>query len=73
MGTLSDPQLSTELQEYYLVNKQWFSDFLFLEDEMRFFNKYLAAYFPPRQEMTSLRVSNASVYFYINSKNGEII
>lgn len=39
MGTLSNPQLSAELQEFHLINKQWFSDVLFLEDEMRFFKK----------------------------------
>ena len=33
----SDPQLSSELQELYLQNKQWLSDVLFLEDETRFF------------------------------------
>jgi len=32
-----DPQLSAELQELYLENKEWLSDILFLEDEMRFF------------------------------------
>lgn len=30
-------QLSSELQELYLENKEWLSDILFLEDEMRFF------------------------------------
>lgn len=37
MITSSDPQLSSELQELYLQNKQWLSDVLFLEDETRFF------------------------------------
>jgi len=32
-----DTQLSYELQELYLENKEWLSDILFLEDEMRFF------------------------------------
>jgi len=32
-----DTQLSAELQELYLENKEWLSDILFLEDEMRFF------------------------------------
>ena len=37
MNTEVDPQLSAELQELYLENKEWLSDILFLEDEMRFF------------------------------------
>lgn len=32
-----DSQLSAELQELYLENKEWLSDIIFLEDEMRFF------------------------------------
>lgn len=39
MKTPSDTQLSSELQELYLQNKQWLSDVLFLEDETRFFSK----------------------------------
>lgn len=31
--------LSAELQELYLLNKEWFSDVLFLEDETRFYKK----------------------------------
>ncbi len=31
--------LSSELQELYLLNKEWFSDVLFLEDETRFYKK----------------------------------
>lgn len=37
MNTPIDIQLSAELQELYLENKEWLSDILFLEDEMRFF------------------------------------
>jgi len=37
METLIDSTLSAELQELYLENKEWLSDILFLEDEMRFF------------------------------------
>lgn len=37
MKTLIDPQLSVELQELYLENKEWLSAIVFLEDEMRFF------------------------------------
>jgi hypothetical protein len=29
--------LSAELQELYLLNKEWFSEVLFLEDETRFY------------------------------------
>jgi hypothetical protein len=35
----SEAQLSTELQELYLGNKEKLSDLLFLEDETRFFQK----------------------------------
>lgn len=37
MNIAIDSQLSAELQELYLENKEWSSDILFLEDEMRFF------------------------------------
>lgn len=39
MKTLNNQQLSSELQELYLQNKQWYSDVLFLEDEAAFFQK----------------------------------
>ncbi|MFC5283495.1 hypothetical protein [Pedobacter alpinus] len=39
METTEQKQLSAELQELYLENKEWFSEILFLEDEMRFFRK----------------------------------
>jgi len=39
METLIDSTLSAEFQELYLQNKEWLSDILFLEDEMRFFKK----------------------------------
>lgn len=39
MNTQIDQQLSSELQEIYLQNKQWLSDVLFLEDEAAFFKK----------------------------------
>ncbi len=32
-------QLSAELQELYLKNKEWLSDILFLDEEVRFFRK----------------------------------
>ena len=37
MQTTIDVNLSAELQELYLENKEWTSDIHFLEDEMRFF------------------------------------
>ncbi|MGF1924176.1 MAG: hypothetical protein ACQUHE_08345 [Bacteroidia bacterium] len=37
METKMEAQLSSELQEMYLENKEWLSNILFLEDEMRFF------------------------------------
>ncbi len=46
MGTLSNPEISSDLQGFYLANKQWFSDVLFLEDEMRFFLKVFYRLFP---------------------------
>ncbi|MEJ7779598.1 MAG: hypothetical protein WKF68_08405 [Daejeonella sp.] len=39
MNLPSDLQLSTELQELHLQNKQWLSDVLFLDNETRFFQK----------------------------------
>ena len=42
MDKLIDSTLSTELQELYLENKEWLSDVLFLEDEMRFLQRLFA-------------------------------
>ena len=39
MQTEVESQLSFELQEMYLENKEWLSDILFLGDEMRFFQE----------------------------------
>ena len=39
MNNQIEQQLSSELQELYLENKQWLSDVLFLEDEAAFFQK----------------------------------
>ncbi len=41
METNIETQLSFELQEIYLENKEWLSNILFLEDEMRFFQQIL--------------------------------
>lgn len=41
MDTNIETQLSLELQEMYLENKEWLSDILFLEDEMRFFQQLI--------------------------------
>jgi hypothetical protein len=39
MNTIPDLQLSSELQELYLENKEWISELQFLKDEYRFFTK----------------------------------
>ncbi|MEJ7558018.1 MAG: hypothetical protein WKF66_06885 [Pedobacter sp.] len=39
MKKVIDSTLSAELQELYLENKEWLSDLLYLQDEMRFFKK----------------------------------
>jgi hypothetical protein len=39
MNTIPDLQLSSELQELYLENKDWISQLQFLKDEYRFFTK----------------------------------
>jgi hypothetical protein len=39
MDPISELQLSIELQELYLQNKEWMSHALFLSDENRFFQK----------------------------------
>lgn len=39
METTIESQLASELQEMYLENKEWLSNLLFLEDEMRFFKQ----------------------------------
>lgn len=39
MNTIPDLQLSAELQELYLENKEWISQLQFLKDEYRFFTK----------------------------------
>jgi hypothetical protein len=43
MNTIPDLQLSQELQELYLENKEWRSEIDFLKDEHRFFTKLLNA------------------------------
>lgn len=39
MGTIENNQLATELQKLYRENKEWYSEILFMEDEIRFFQK----------------------------------
>ena len=39
MENITNNQLSEELQELYLENKEWSSELSFLEDESRFFEK----------------------------------
>lgn len=43
MNNTTDLQLSEELQELYLENKEWVAKIDFLKDELRFFNKLFAA------------------------------
>ncbi|MFI5451402.1 hypothetical protein ACHMWN_04520 [Pedobacter sp. UC225_61] len=43
MNTIPDLQLSQELQELYLENKEWRSEIDFLKDEHRFFTKLFTA------------------------------
>lgn len=45
MKEIQNIQLSDELQELYLENKQWLSDVLFLQDEARFFKKTIGQFF----------------------------
>lgn len=61
MGTLSNPKLSSKLQELHLINKHWFSDFLFLADEMRFFQKLFDRFF-----LSSLRDDKFKGVHYIS-------
>lgn len=43
MTTIADLQLSAELQELYLENKEWITQLQFLKDEYRFFIKLFNA------------------------------
>jgi hypothetical protein len=52
MNTNPDLQLSAELQELYLENKEWRSEIDFLKDEHRFFTKLLNA-----EKLASIRHS----------------
>ena len=40
--TIEDNELRTELQELYLVSKQWMSDLEFIDNEINFFKKIIA-------------------------------
>lgn len=57
-----EAQLSSELQEMYLENKEWSSDILFLEDEMRFFQQLLQ-----KQLESPVKHDNAEQVAFINS------
>jgi hypothetical protein len=65
METLSDVELSAELQELYLQNKQWLSDVLFLEDETRFFRKIFS-------RVASAPFQETSEVHYIHTSLGEL-
>jgi hypothetical protein len=47
MKTIKDNGLNTELQELYLVNKQWLQDLEFLDTELRFLENRFAESFAP--------------------------
>ncbi|WAC39410.1 hypothetical protein [Pedobacter sp. SL55] len=64
-----DPQLSAELQELYLENKEWLSDILFLEDEMRFFQNLFDTLISKRVKKNH----NQQVEVIITSLNGILV
>lgn len=43
MSNIIDEELSLELQELYLKNKEWQSAILFMEDELRFFKMLISS------------------------------
>ncbi|MEJ5995064.1 hypothetical protein WG904_11605 [Pedobacter sp. Du54] len=57
-----ETQLSYELQEMYLENKEWSSDILFLEDEMRFFQQLFQKYLE-----SPVKQDNAEQVAFINA------
>ena len=59
METPIETQLSFELQEIYLENKEWIANILFLEDEMRFFQKLLTskAQYASLEKIENLKLS----------------
>lgn len=64
MNTNPDLQLSSELAELYLENKEWRSEIDFLKDEHRFFTKLLAAdrlaiKNPPAEQIELIKTSLA--------------
>lgn len=64
MHTHSDAQLLSELQKTHLLNKQWFSDVLFLEDETRFFQKLFDMVFSSaniKERFQEVQFINASI------------
>ncbi len=72
MKTTTDQQLSSELQELYLENKQWFSDVLFMEDEIRFFQKLFDSVIPSvikEEQISEVQFINASLNGLDNRKN----
>lgn len=68
MKTPIDAQLSAELQELYLENKEWLSNILFLEDEMRFFQNLF-----DKAICSSVKRKNIQQVEVISASLGEIL
>ncbi len=62
METIIETQLSFELQEIYLENKEWLSDILFLTDEMRFFQQLFQ-----KLVASPIKQNNAEQVAFINA------
>jgi hypothetical protein len=65
MNEQLNPEISTELQKFYLQNKQWLSDVLFLEDETRFFQKIFDRVFSENvmgDHLPEIQILSAGLY-----------
>lgn len=67
METKIEAQLASELQEMYLENKEWQSDILFLEDEMRFFQQLFE-----RSLANPVQKDNVDQFIFINARLTEL-
>ncbi len=59
MKAIADNGLNTELQELYLVNKQWLSDLDFLKTELSFLEKRFGTSFAPLMKKSEADKMNA--------------
>ena len=57
METIENQQLSAELQELYLENKEWISQLQFLKDEHRFFSKLFEQQLLPGKPYSAAQAS----------------